>query len=104
MTETFSSQTSQTTSGGLAFVLRAEMLTEDLTWTSKEPPRYSVECTASSCSPVTDQVLKYETKRTQTSFARQMAAVYASLSSGQMRLGKEFETAIFEDLDSLYEA
>jgi hypothetical protein len=32
-----------------------------------------------------------------------MAAIYASLSERQERLGDEFEAAIFGDLDSLYE-
>ena len=37
-------------------------------------------------------------------FARDMAAIYASLSKRQQRLGDEFEAAIFDDLVSLYES
>ena len=37
-------------------------------------------------------------------FARDVAAIYASLSERQERLGPEFEAAIFDDPDSLYES
>lgn len=36
-------------------------------------------------------------------FIRDMASIYASLNERQERLGDEFEAAIFDDLDSLYE-
>ena len=41
---------------------------------------------------------------TDADFARDLAAIYASLSERQERLGREFEAAIFDDLDSLYES
>ena len=34
----------------------------------------------------------------------QMASIYASFSERQELLGEEFEAAIFDDLDSLYES
>ena len=37
-------------------------------------------------------------------FAHDMAAIYVSLSERQERLGDEFEAAIFDALDSLYES
>lgn len=37
-------------------------------------------------------------------FARDVAAIYASVSERQERLGAEYEAAIFDDLDGLYEA
>jgi hypothetical protein len=37
-------------------------------------------------------------------FAQRMAAIYDSLAQRQERLDAEFEAAIFDDLDSLYEA
>ena len=36
-------------------------------------------------------------------FAQQVAAIYSSLAERQHRLDVEFESAIFDDLDSLYE-
>lgn len=43
-------------------------------------------------------------KKAHLDFARDMAAIYGSLSERQQRLSDEFETAIFDDLVSLYES
>ncbi len=37
-------------------------------------------------------------------FAQQIAAIYNGFAERQERLGAEFEAAIFNDLESLYEA
>ncbi len=75
-------------------------------WPTHEKPNYRVESAEkSSYSLFSDQLVNNTAKQNPTvDFAREMAAIYTSLSQRQVRLGKEFEEAIFEDLESLYEA
>ena len=80
------------------------MIAGQPTWPTKEPANYTVARTAPSYSYISDQIVKTVTQHSHLTFARDMAAIYATLSDRQIRLGEEFESAIFEDLDSLYEA
>ncbi len=40
----------------------------------------------------------------QGDYKRQLDSIFSSFAKRQVRLGTEFEAAIFSDLDSLYEA
>tara|TARA_A100000171_G_C2012897_1_gene87269 strand:+ start:288 stop:482 length:195 start_codon:yes stop_codon:yes gene_type:complete len=57
-----------------------------------------------SYSQFSERVMVAAKQPAYADFARDMAAIYASLSERQARLGLEFEAAIFDDLESLYEA
>ncbi len=104
MNSVASSRISQTTSV-LAFAFGAVMAAEPTEWPTQETPNYRIENVATSYSSVLDQIMNNSAKQNPiVDFARDMASIYTSLSQRQERLGKEFETAIFEDIESLYEA
>ena len=101
MNSVTSSHISQTTSV-LAFAFGAVMATEPTKWPTQETPNYRIENATTSYSSVLDQMMNTATKQNpKVDFARDMASIYTSLSQRQERLGKEFEAAIFEDLESL---
>ena len=96
--------TSQTATGALAFAVGAAMAAGQPAWPVPETPSYMVIQTAPSYSQFSEQVLVAAKQPAHLDFARDMAAIYASLSERQQRLGDEFEAAIFDDLVSLYES
>lgn len=104
MNKIVSSQTSQTSVGALAFAVGAAMAAGHPAWPTQETPSYIVTQTTSSYSEFSEQVMVASKQPAHADFARHMAAIYASLSERQEHLGEQFETAIFDDLDSLYES
>ncbi len=104
MNNLIASQTSQTATGTLAFAVGAVIAAVQPTWPEQETPNYQVMHIAPSYSEVSKQLTGSTGEISQADFAHDMATIYASLSSRQERLGAEFEAAIFDDLDSLYEA
>ncbi len=102
MNSTTSSQTSQITID--TALLGMAIAAGQPAWPSQEIPKYIVRGTESSYSDISDQVINIDNQFPHLDFARDLASIYTSLSQRQERLGKEFETAIFDDLDSLYEA
>ena len=100
-----SNQTPQTATGALAFAVGAAMVTGQSAWPVCETPSYMVQQDAtSSYSQFSEQAMAAAKQPAHADFARDLAAIHASLSERQERLGGEFETAIFGDLDSLYES
>ncbi len=104
MNRTNSRQTSQTAIGALAIAVGTAMAAGQADWPSQETPSYIVPHTTPSYSYFSEQALNALKQHPRSDFAHDMAAIYASLSQRQVRLGEQFELAIFEDLDSLYEA
>lgn len=104
MNNLVSSHTSQTTTGALAFAVGAAMAAGQPAWPVRETPSYMVTQTTPSYSQFSEQVMLAAKQPPHADFARDMAAIYASLSERQERLGDEFAAAIFDDLDSLYES
>lgn len=103
MNNIVSSQTSQTATGALAFAVGAAIAAGQPAWPVPETPSYMVTQTAPSYSQFSEQVMVAAKQPAHVDFARDIAAIYASLSERQERLGGAFEAAIFDDLDSLYE-
>lgn len=97
-------QTSQTATGALAFAVGAAMAAGQPAWPAPETPSYTVVQIAPSYSQFSEQAMSAAKQPAHVDFARDVAAIYASLSERQERLGAEYEAAIFDDLDSLYEA
>lgn len=96
---------SQTATGGLAFaVFGAAMAAIHPVWPENETPSYVVVQTDRSYSQLSEHLISAAKQNPHADFASDMAAIYASLSERQERLGEEFEAAIFSDLDSLYES
>lgn len=98
------SQPFQTATGALAFVVGTAMGTGQPDWPVPEPPSYGVTQLAPSYSEFSERVMLAFKQPAHADFAHDMAAIYVSLSERQERLGDEFEAAIFDDLDSLYES
>ena len=96
--------TSQTATGAIAFAVGAAMAAGQPVWPDTETPSYFVEQTTRSYSQFSEQLMSPLRQNPHADFAHDIAAIYASLSERQERLGKEFEAAIFDDLDSLYES
>lgn len=63
---------------------------------------YEVEQVSSTFSPFKES-LRVATQASEM-FAKEIASIYASFAQRQEALGAEFEAAIFEDLEALYEA
>ena len=93
----------QPTIGVLALVFGAAMAAGQPVWPASETPTYAVAQTSSSYSEFAQQVMSVSEQYPHADFAREVASIYTSLSERQTRLGNEFEAAIFDDLDSLYE-
>lgn len=104
MNKVISDQTSQTATGALVFAVGAAMAAGQPAWPVRETPSYMVVETTPSYSQFSEQMMAAAKQPAHADFARDMAAIYASLSERQERLGEEFEAAIFDDLDSLYES
>lgn len=98
------SRTSQSAIGALAFAVGAVMIAGQPTWPTQETPSYVVARAMPSYSYFSVQAMTIAKQYPYLNFARDMAALYASLSRRQMRLDEASESAIFEDLDGLYEA
>lgn len=96
--------TSQTTTGALAFAVGAALVSGQPAWPVRETPSYTVTQATPSYSQFSEQIMIAGKQPVHTEFARDIAALYVALSQRQERLGYEFEAAIFDDLDSLYEA
>lgn len=103
MNEIIHSQTSASSMGSVALAIGAVMATGQVYWPVDEPPAYVINQTVPSYSEITEQVLS-ATKNPHSTFVEQMASIYAAFSQRQQLLGDEFEAAIFDDLDSLYES
>lgn len=73
-------------------------------WPTHETPSYVVAQTGPSYSQFSDQVMNTAKQYPHLDFAREMATIYASLGQRQIRLDEKFESAIFDDLESLYES
>ncbi|WP_139212331.1 hypothetical protein [Jannaschia pohangensis] len=97
-------QTSQTATGAIAFAVGAAMAAGQPAWPERETPSYTVVQIAPSYSQFSEQVMTKSKQPSHIDFARDVAAIYASVSERQERLGAEYEAAIFDDLDGLYEA
>ena len=104
MSDIVPTHTSQTATGALAFAVGAVIAAGQPAWPVPETPSYMVTQTAPSYSQFAEQVMVAAEQPAYAAFVRDMAAIYASLSERQERLGREFEAAIFDDLDSLYES
>lgn len=107
MNEIIHSQTPASSMGSVALAISAVMATGQAYWPADEPadepPAYVINQTDPSYSELTEQILA-AAKNPHSNFMDQMASIYASFSQRQQLLGEEFETAIFDDLDSLYES
>lgn len=106
MNKMISNQTSQTTTNVLGFAVGAALADGGHLegWPIQETSHYKVIAMESSYSLISDQVMMNTEKRNpNTDFVRGMASIYTSLSKRQKRLDKEFEAAIFDNLESLYE-
>lgn len=103
MNQIIHSHTSASSMGSFALAIGAAMATGQAFWPAVENPTYVINQTVPSYSEVTERIL-VETRNPLTNFVDQMASIYASLGQRQQLLGEEFEAAIFDDLDSLYEA
>ena len=97
------SQTPASSMGSVALAIGAAMAAGQAYWPTKEAPAYLINQTVPSYSEVTEQILA-ATRNPHSTFVEQMASIYASFSERQELLGEEFEAAIFDDLDSLYES
>lgn len=104
MNEITFEQTPMATAGTLAFALGAAIAAGHATWPVQEFPAYVVEQTGPSYSPVSERALVSNLNSPYIDFANQIASIYASLNLRQENLGRAFEAAIFDDLDSLYES
>ena len=82
----------------------SETPTEQSAWPAPETPDYMVNQTPSSYSRFSGQMMIATKQSSHENFIRDIAAIHASLSQRQERLNKEFETAIFDNLNSLYES
>jgi tRNA(Met) C34 N-acetyltransferase TmcA len=89
--------------GSVALAIGAVIATGQEYWPTEEAPAYLINQTVPSYSEVTEQIL-VATRNPHSTFVDQMASIYASFSERQELLGEEFEAAIFDDLDSLYES
>lgn len=89
--------------GSVALAIGAAMTTGQAYWPTSEAPVYVINQTVPSYSEVKERVLA-ATKNPHSNFVDQISSIYASFSERQELLGEEFEAAIFDDLDSLYES
>lgn len=103
MNEIIHNQTQASSKGSVALAIGAVMATGQAYWPADEPPAYVIDQTIPSYSAVTEKILA-ESKNPHSTFVDQMASIYATFSQRQQLLGAEFEAAIFDDLDSLYES
>lgn len=93
----------QTTTGALALVFGTAMAAGQPVWPTQQVAHYGIAQTAPSYSQVAEQVMREAAQRPDADFALRIASIYASITERQQRLGEDFESAIFDDLDSLYE-
>jgi len=103
MSEIIQSQTSMSSMGSVALAIGAALAAGQAYWPADEVPAYVINQTRPSYSEVTEQIF-VATRNPNSNFVDQMASMYASFSQRQQLLGEEFEEAIFDDLDSLYES
>jgi tRNA(Met) C34 N-acetyltransferase TmcA len=96
-------QTPASSIGSVALAIGAVMVTGQAYWPAEEAPTYVINQTVPSYSEVSEKIIA-ATKIPHSTFVDQMASIYASFSERQELLGEEFEAAIFDDLDSLYES
>ncbi len=92
------------TSSSLASAFNAAMDTSQPVWPTHEEPGYGLTRTSSSYSEISNQVMNAEVQYPHSDFFRDLAAIYESLGKRQIRLGMEIDSAIFDNLDSLYES
>lgn len=103
MNKIIHSQTPVSSKGVFVLAVGAAALaTGQACWSETEAP-YVIKQTGPSYSEVTERILA-ASKNPHSNFVGQMASIYMSFSKRQELLGEEFEAAIFDDLDSLYEA
>ncbi len=103
MSDIIHSQTPASSMGSVALAIGAAMATGQVYWPTAEAPAYVINQTVPSYSEVTEQIFA-ASRNPDSSFVDKMASIYASFSQRQELLGEEFEAAIFDDLDSLYES
>lgn len=103
MSKITQNQTSMSSMGTVAIAIGTAIATGQAYWPVDEAPTYVIQQTRSSYSAVSEQVFA-ATINPHSNFVDQMASIYASFSNRQQSLGREFEAAIFDDLDSLYES
>lgn len=70
-----------------------------LQYPTREQP-YLLQSERGTYSEFKSRIARFEAEY---QFAQRLAAIYDRFTEGQVRLGVEFETAIFSDLESLYE-
>lgn len=103
MNEIIHTQTPASSMGSVALAIGTAIATGQAYWPAEEVPAYVINQTVPSYSEVTEKILA-TTRNPHSTFVDQMASIYASFSERQELLGEEFEAAIFDDLDSLYES
>jgi len=106
MNEITQTQTQASASNKTAFFfiagVGAALATGQAGWPEADLP-YVIERAEPSYSEGTERVLAGQKDPT-PGFVDQISLIFASFSQRQQPLGEEFEAAIFDDLDSLYEA
>ncbi|MEH6391151.1 MAG: hypothetical protein V7763_05800 [Sulfitobacter sp.] len=103
MNGTIQSQTPASSMGSVALAISAAFATGQAYWPQAETPAYVLNRAAPSYSEVTEQIAA-ASRNPHSNFVEKIALIYASFSQRQELLGEEFEAAIFDDLDSLYES
>jgi len=102
MNEIIETQISGTNMGTVEIAIGAAIATAQPNW--QEPiQNYTIERTQPTYSAIAEQVLA-AVRNPHGDFVSRITAIYSSLSERQQLLGAEFEAAIYDDLDSLYEA
>ena len=103
MSEIIQSQTQMSSRGSAALAIGTLLATGHAYWPAHELQPYVIDHTVSSYSEVTERIVALA-KNPRPNFVDQMASIYSTFSQRQELLGQEFEAAIFDDLDSLYES
>lgn len=80
------------------------MATSPIMWRPNEEPSFVITQTQSSYSEISSRAIFEARQVSRNAFVQDVAALYTSFSERQQRLGAEFEAALFDDLESLYEA
>lgn len=88
------------TSTTLAVAVGAAMLAGQFQY----PPRVEAYEVKQVCGTYSDFMERLARPAGVDDFAQQIAAIYNGFAARQTRLGAEFEAALFNDLESLYEA
>lgn len=89
------------TSATVAFAIGAAMLAGQINYPPSSSP-YEICQIGSTYSDYAEKLAL--NSNSEEEFVREVASFYNTLLQNQQRLGPEFERAIFDDLEELYEA